>query len=570
MIATAARGACENRSPTAVVHEEHAVKNSMMFPLVCLLAAGMLIQGCRRASDSAVESVRIETDSGVLAGKVLDSGVRAWLGIPFARPPVRDLRWKEPQPIEWKGVYNADRKMAQCPQVLRPHNINHYFGEEPTSEDCLYMNVWAPPGSNADSRLPVIVFIYGGGGTIGSSGMANYDGEQVAKRGAIFVNFNYRLGILGFMAHPELTKEQGGHSGNYGYLDQNFALKWINRNIAKFGGDPAKVIISGQSAGAGSVAQQIFSPLSKGLFRGAVMLSSCNYTGSNTPLAEAEATGLEVQKALGAETLDDMRQVPADRIVALQSERQVGVSVPGIRTGGVIDGYFMPGTKAEILEAGRASDVPIIASYTHDEANIALKQAKNVAEYEEIARKTFGPAADEFLKLYPVSSDADIPRVAQEAANDASGLLNSCTCASLQDKYHKSPTYITVYSRRHPYVPGVKIADQDTATIGAYHTSEVPYYFGTQDAYNMFRPTRNWTEWDRELSAKMTAALIAFANTGDPSTPEVDWPAWTVEDERYINFGDKITLEHVNRARLDFMAVHRPAQQRPGTRGPRD
>ena len=528
-----------------------------------LLAFG--VSGCAREAPSTL----VQIDSGALAGRILDSGVRAWLGVPFAQPPVRDLRWKEAQPISWKGVYNADRKMAQCPQVLRPHNINHYFGEEPTSEDCLYMNIWAPPGSNADSKLPVIVFIYGGGGTIGSSGMANYDGEQVARRGAIFVNFNYRLGILGFMAHPELTREQGGHSGNYGYLDQHAALKWIQRNIARFGGDPGQVVISGQSAGAGSVAQQIFSPMSKGLFRGAVMLSSCSYTGSNMPLADAEAIGLEVQKALQANGLDDMRQVPADRILALQSERQVGVSVEGIRTGGVIDGYFMPGTKAEILESGRANDVPIIASYTHDEANIVLKQAKTAAEYAEAATKVFGPAAPEFLTLYPVSSDADVARVAQEAANDASGLLSSCTCATLQAKHHKSPSYITVYSRRHPYVPGVRIADQDTATVGAYHTSEVPYYFGTQDAYNMFRPTRNWTPWDRELSEKMTAALIAFARTGSPSTPDVAWPAWSATDERYVDFGDRITLERVSRARLDFMAAHRPAPQRPATR-PRD
>jgi len=528
-----------------------------------LLAFG--VGGCAREAPSTL----IQIDSGALAGRILDSGVRAWLGVPFAQPPVRDLRWKEAQPISWQGVYNADRKMAQCPQVLRPHNINHYFGEEPTSEDCLYMNIWAPPGSNADSKLPVIVFIYGGGGTIGSSGMANYDGEQVARRGAIFVNFNYRLGILGFMAHPELTREQGGHSGNYGYLDQHAALKWIQRNIARFGGDPGQVVISGQSAGAGAVAQQIFSPMSKGLFRGAVMLSSCSYTGSNMPLADAEAIGLEVQKALKVTSLDDMRQVPADRILALQSERQVGVSVEGIRTGGVIDGYFMPGTKAEILESGRANDVPIIASYTHDEANIVLKQAKTAAEYAEAATKVFGPAAPEFLTLYPVSSDADVARVAQEAANDASGLLSSCTCATLQAKYHKSPSYITVYSRRHPYVPGVRIADQDTATVGAYHTSEVPYYFGTQDAYNMFRPTRNWTPWDRELSEKMTAALVAFARTGSPSTPDVAWPAWSATDERYVDFGDRITLERVNRARLDFMAAHRPAPQRPATR-PRD
>ena len=523
------------------------------------------VSGCAREAPSTL----VQIDSGALAGRILDSGVRAWLGVPFAQPPVRDLRWMEARPINWKGVYNADRKMAQCPQVLRPHNINHYFGEEPTSEDCLYMNIWAPPGSNADSKLPVIVFIYGGGGTIGSSGMANYDGEQVARRGAIFVNFNYRLGILGFMAHPELTKEQGGHSGNYGYLDQHAALKWIQRNIARFGGDPGQVVISGQSAGAGSVVQQIFSPMSKGLFRGAVMLSSCSYTGSNMPLAGAEAIGLEVQKALKVTSLDDMRQVPADRILALQAERQVGVSVEGIRTGGVIDGYFMPGTKAEILESGRANDVPIIASYTHDEANIVLKQAKTAAEYAEAATKVFGPAAPEFLTLYPVSSDADVARVAQEAANDASGLLSSCTCAMLQAQYHKSPSYITVYSRRHPYVPGVRIADQDTATVGAYHTSEVPYYFGTQDAYNMFRPTRNYTPWDRELSEKMTAALVAFARTGSPSTPDVAWPAWSATDERYVDFGDRITLETVNRARLDFMAAHRPAPQRPATR-PRD
>jgi para-nitrobenzyl esterase len=512
-------------------------------------------------------STLVQTDSGAVAGRQLDSGVNAWLGIPFAKPPVGDLRWKEPQPISWKGTYNADRTMPECIQVLRPHNINHYFGEEATGEDCLYLNVWAPADATPASRLPVIVFIYGGGGTIGSSGMANYSGEEVARRGAVFVNFNYRLGILGFMAHPELTKEQNGHSGNYGYLDQNAALKWIQRNIAAFGGDPAKVVISGQSAGAGSVAQQIFSPLSRGLFRGAVMLSGCSYTSSNAPLAEAEATGLEIQQRLQAASLTDMRQIPADRILAIQGESQVGRSVAGVRTGGVIDGYFMPGTKAEILKAGGASDVPIIASFTHDEANSPLKAAKTITEYQATAKTMFGEAAEEFLGLYPVASDADIRVVAQEAANDASGLSSACTCAELQAQYHKSPTFITVFSRKHPYVAGVQIADQNIETIGAYHTAEVPYYFGTQDAYNMFRPTRNWTPWDRELSRKMTAVLVAFAETGNPSTADVAWPAWSAENQRYLNFGDQITVENVNRARLDFMATHRPAPRPPS--GPR-
>lgn len=534
---------------------------------VCLLSWFCAI-ACR-PTPPPTPPLLVQTEGGAVLGRVLDSGVKAWLGIPFAQPPVRELRWREAQPASWRGVYNADRKMPACIQVLRPHNINHYFGEEATSEDCLYMNVWAPPDATPESRLPVVVFIYGGGGTVGSSGMANYDGEQVARRGAVFVNFNYRLGILGFMAHPELTKEQGGHSGNYGYLDQSAALKWIQANIARFGGDPAKVIITGQSAGARSVAQQVFSPRSKGLFRGAVMFSGCNYTSEDTPLTEAEATGLEVQKRLEAATLDDMRQVPADRILAIQNEFQLGRSVAGVRTSGVIDGYFMPATKASLVAAGGAADVPIIASFTHDEANIPLKAATTVAEYEARAAQVFGAAAAEFLSLYPVASDAEIRGVAQEAANDASGLFNARTCASLQARYHKSPAYITVFSRRHPYVEGVKIADQDPATIGAYHTAEIPYYFGTQDAYNLFRPTRTWTPWDRELSQKLTAALVAFAATGNPSTADLAWPAWSAQDERYVEFGDAITTLSVNRARLEFMAKHRPAPMPPGAAGPR-
>ena len=496
-------------------------------------------------------------DSGAVSGKVLASGVKAYLGIPYAAPPVGELRWRDPQPVKpWKGVYHADRKMPECMQVLRPHNINNYFGEEPTSENCLYMNVWAPPSARAGAKLPVIVFIYGGGGTIGSSGMAIYDGEQVARRGAVLVSFNYRVGILGFMAHPEVTQEQGGHSGNEGYLDQNAALKWVNRNIARFGGDPAKVVVTGQSAGASSVTQQIFSPLSKGLFRAAVMWSGCNWGGGGSPSAAAEKTGLEIQKVLKAGNLNDMRQVPADRIIAIQAESQVGVSAAGFRTGGVIDGYFSPKPQAEILAAHEINDVPIIASFTHDEAGIALKQAKTVDEYKAAAAKLFGDAAGEFLKLYPVSSAAEIPAVAQEAANDSAGLRNSCNCASLQAKYNKSAAYIMVFARKHPYTPGVKIADQDIATIGAYHASEIPYLFGTLDAYNMFRPTRNWTPHDRDLSEKMTAALIAFANTGNPATSAVPWPAWSAENPQYISFGDKISIEKVNTARLDFTTRH--------------
>ena len=537
-----------------------------------LVAGAFLLPVASQVVETPVPGDPVSIDSGAVSGKVLPSGVKAYLGIPFAAPPVGNLRWREPQPVTpWKGVYHADRKMPECMQVMRPHNINHYFGEEPTSENCLYMNIWTPPTAKSGARLPVVVFIYGGGGTIGSSGMANYDGEQVAKRGAVFVNFNYRVGILGFLVHPELTKEQGGHSGNYAYLDQNAALKWINRNIARFGGDPAKVVISGQSAGAGSVTQQIFSPLSKGLFRGAIMWSGCNWSGPDAApaaagpgapgaggntLAAAEKNGLEIQKALKAANLDEMRQVPGDRIIAIQAENQVGVSATGYRASGVIDGYFAPKSQAAILAAHELQDVPIIASFTHDEANIALKQAKTVDEYKATAAKLFGEAADEFLKLFPVSSASEISAVAQDAANYAAGMRNSCNCASLQSKHNKSAAYVMVFSRKHPYTPGVKIADQDIATIGAYHTSEIPYFFGTLDAYNMFRPTRNWTPYDRSLSEKMTAAIIAFANTGNPATADIAWPAWSPQNQQYVSFGDKISVEKVNTERLGFMVRH--------------
>ncbi len=245
-----------------------------------LLGASMLM-GMAPADRSMtpITSDPVVTASGRIAGTQLDSGVRAYLGIPFATPPVGPLRWAPPQPAAWKGVWNADRKGPECIQVLRPHDINHYFGEEPSSEDCLYMNLWTPAQATPASKLPVIVFLYGGGFTIGSSGMANYDGEAMAKAGAVFINFNYRVGAFGFLAHPELTREQGGHSGNYGIMDQTLALRWIRENVARFGGDPDKVLIMGQSAGAGSVIAQIFSPQAKGLFRAAVMSSGCNFRG---------------------------------------------------------------------------------------------------------------------------------------------------------------------------------------------------------------------------------------------------------------------------------------------------
>lgn len=546
-----------------------------------ILAAALIAASPLHAQIVENTIAPIRTSEGAVAGKILPSGVKAWFGIPFAKPPVQNLRWAPPQPISWNGVWNADRKMPECIQVLRPHNINHYFGEEATSEDCLYLNVWSPQSSHAGSNLPVIVFIYGGGGTIGSSGIALYGGESVAKSGkAVFVNLNYRLGILGFMAHPELTREQGGHSGNYAYLDQNLAIRWVHDNIAQFGGDPNKIIIMGQSAGAGSVVAQTFSPLSKGLFRGAVMSSGCNwgggFQGQPMPgLADGEKVGLEVQKRLGAASLEDMRQVPADKILALQAENQVGNSNPGIRAGAIIDGYFTPKSRLETLQAHAFNDVPIIASFNHEDldASNPLVNAKSVAEYQEIAANMYGADAPAFLKLFPVTQDSDIRKVGIDAAREANLEQNARTCARLQSQYNKSPAYIDTFSLNPSFAPGVKIADMNPATAGAYHTADIPFWFGTQDVFNMFRQTRAWNAWDRKLSAAMMDSLIAFADTGNPNTPDVKWPAWSPKNEQKIVFGDTIHVVKLDTARMDWLAAHpaKPvARTAPNRPGPRD
>lgn len=514
----------------------------------------------------------IVTDSGRVAGTQLGSGVRAYLGIPFAAPPTGALRWAAPQPIAWKGVWNADRKGAACIQILRPHDINHYFGEEPTSEDCLYLNLWAPAAAAPGSKLPVIVFIYGGGFTVGSSGMANYDGEATAGAGAIFINFNYRVGAFGFLAHPQLTAEQGGHSGNYGIMDQTAALKWIHDNVAKFGGDPDKVLIMGQSAGAGSVAAQIFSPAAKGLFRAAVMSSGCNFRSDGQSLAAAEKAGLQLQERMNAADLAALRNVPADRILAAQSESQLGVRVEGVRIGGpIIDGYVLPRSKAAMLADGSFNHVPIIASYNGNDMSFGMEpilSATSITQFQAGARQLYGADADAFLKLYPVRSDAEVHAVARRAATEAGFESNARFCAQAETGAAQA-AYIDEFARVHPYVPGVRIADQDITTVGAYHTADIPYWFGTQDKYNMFRPTRNWTPWDRTLSTQMMDALIAFAATGNPNTPAMPWAPWKPGSESKILFGDRVETVKLDARRLDWQAAHpvavTPPVPRPGT-----
>ncbi len=518
----------------------------------------------------------VSIDSGKLAGKLLPSGVRAYFGVPYAAPPTGELRWREPQTVRsWQGVYNADRFAQECIQILRPHNINHYFGEEATSEDCLYLNIWAPGTATVDAKLPVILWIYGGGLSIGSASMANYSGENLAKKGVIYVSVGYRVGAFGFMSHPELTAASPFHaSGNYGYLDQVAALQWIQRNIRQFGGDPGRVTVMGQSAGAGSAFSLQASPAAKGLFHRIVGMSGGGLRVNSDPpsQSEAEKSGLELQQALKVGSLADLRNVPADRILAAQAEFQLGGTAGTVRFRPNIDAHFMPKSPREIFAAGEQNDVPLLAGFTRDESSNELRTARDVGEFQAAARKYFGGRADEFLKLYPLD-DGALVSIGAQAARDG-GMATSIRSWALGHLAKgRQPAYLYMYAHPHSYAPGAVFVDLNPQTAGAYHSSEIPFFLLTQDVYNRIRQTRAWTAYDRQLAETMSDVIVAFARTGDPGTSAVNFPKFDTRREQYVEFGDAVRVMAFDRKRMEFFAtVNAPGAVGPSAtpRTPRD
>ncbi|MGI4879480.1 MAG: carboxylesterase/lipase family protein [Janthinobacterium lividum] len=486
--------------------------------ITSLLAAASL--GFATTVGASTVGPLVVTDAGRVEGAMLPSGVRAFTGIPYAAPPVRDLRWRDPQPVApWSDVYHADRLAPQCMQQQRALQANQYSGAEVTSEDCLYANIWARPGLK---KAPVIVYIYGGGFFIGSSSMALYGGETVAQEGAVFVNFNYRVGPLGFMAHPALSAESPHKtSGNYGFLDQIAALKWVRRNIAAFGGDPDNVTIAGQSAGSMSVLTLQASPLAKGLFNRAVGMSGAQI-GSGIPmpaLAAAEQDGVKLARVLKANSLAELRAMPADRIVV---PRVAG----GPSVGPNQDGYLLPDTIDAIFAHSAQNDVPLIVGFTHDESFGGIGPVKDLADYKAKAATHFGAHASEFLALYPATTDEQARAMATTADRDSTMAASMSAWATAQVAHGRSEVFSYEFSRVHSYAPGVAFPDLDPLTAGAYHTSEVPFWLGTLDSFNRFRHTRDWTPADRAFSHAMTVSLVTFARTGNPATPALQWPRY--------------------------------------------
>jgi para-nitrobenzyl esterase len=306
------------------------------------------------------------------------------------------------------------------------------------------------------------------------------------------------------------------------------------------------------------------------------MWSACNFTTDGPDLATAEKAGLALQQQLGAQSLEEMRNVPADRILAAQAESQLGLHTEGVRTPPLIDGYFTVEPKTVLLSRHEFSDVPIIASSNTDDLDAnqnPLTRARTIADFERTARQLYRQNADEFLRLFPVRSDAEVPAVAHAAAREAGMLEASRSCAQSLSRAGRSPAFIGLFAHKHPYAPGITFADQNPLTIGAYHTADVPFWLGTLDSLNLIRHTRDWTDYDRRLSDQMLGALIAVAQSGRPKLGTVEWPAWSGADERYVQIGNEIRIEALNRVRMDWLASHpasKLSQGPTGKRGPRD
>ena len=529
--------------------------------LVCCTALGLLaITGVRAGVMNPIPGDPITIETGKLSGTLLDSGVKAYFGVPFAAPPVRELRWHEPMPVKpWKGIYNADTKITNCYIALRATTLNHYFGELKSSEDCLYTNVWVPPGAKPGDKLPVVVWIHGGGFQEGSINFDVYSGEPLAKKGVIFVGISYRVNIFGNLAHPELTASSGHNaSGNYGLMDQIAGLKWIQRNIAAFGGHPSNVTVMGQSAGATALVLLEGSPQARGLYA-KLMAMSGGLHGVAAPhmetLAETESLGSRLQQAMKARDIAQMRTIPADQITAIAVANKI------VFTGPTIDGYIVPAAPQEIFAAGKQIDVPLLLSSVGNDGNSknAVTAATNLADYRRGAETLYGADAGKFLKLFPAANDAEAVRQAKEVARITGYGIIARDWARAQSATAKSPIWLVQFNHPHPYPPGVVITDMDVKTAGAYHNSDLPFWYGTLDSLNLFRRTRDWTPYDYKLSNQMQDVIVAFARTGNPVTAEAKIPRYDPKHEQRLIFGDTgLTVETLNEKQVDFIETHPP------------
>jgi len=481
------------------------------------------------------EPVRVE--QGLLSGVAGASPeVRVFKGVPFAAAPVADLRWRAPKPApKWTGVRNAAEFSAICMQ-RRPNAAGIGPEPRPMGEDCLYLNIFTA-AKTANDKLPVMVWIHGGALTAGAGSIPPYDGEQLAKKGVVVVTINYRLGVFGFFAHPDLTKESDRHaSSNYGLLDQIAALEWVQRNIAAFGGDPKCVTIFGESAGSWSTNLLAASPLARGLFHRVVGESGGQFEPMKS-LAQAEEAGAKFG------TLAELRAKPAEDLQASLGASFVGAA--GGYSGPVVDGWCLPEDVYSIYARGKQNDVPVLIGSNADEGTMFTPANVTLQSLKESAQRRFGPAADAFLKLYPAQSDAEAWQAQAAGMRDQTFGWEMRTWARMQTKTGHSKVFLYFFSRVPP--------GPAAARMGAFHSAEIAYVF-----HNTHRPVRPWEETDHQLSGLMSSYWVNFATTGDPNGKGLPaWPAYSPTADLLMGFGDKVEVVPVpHKPALDFLDVY--------------
>jgi carboxylesterase type B len=469
-------------------------------------------------------------------------------GIPFAAPPVGDLRWRAPGPVvPWTGVRRSDAFSDSCVQtIVTEHKpwTYEFMTHNRVSEDCLYLNVWTP-AARANERRPVFVYIYGGANTEGSAAVPLYDGEGLASKGLVVVTFNYRLGVLGFFSHAWLDAEAPYHaSGNYALLDQIAAVRWVHDNIAAFGGDPTRVTIAGQSAGASAVHNLTASPLAKGLFQRAIADSGSSLAtgrGGRT-LASQDADGAQFADAKGARSLADLRAMPWQTIVEpVPAPARGGRGGGTLRFGPIVDGYALPETVAQIFAEGRQNDVPTLTGSNADENGAVPHPTITRENVVEQARQRYGDLAADFLKLYPASTDAEAREAANASARDQAR-TSTYLWAMARAKTAKTPVY--TYFFAHP-LPG-----PDVDVYGAFHSSELPYVLNTLD-----QADRPFTDVDRTIAATLSSYWVNFVTTGDPNGAALPhWPEATASSPMTMKLDEAPTAIPVatTAAKLEF------------------